>query len=136
MRLSLTARVPIILPSINKWPRNPHARDREKKRQQRNVAYSCRQALFPVNAKKHGLPWRVQLIRHGRALEGDNLISSFKYVRDQVAIELGAVELKLGKDGKLHGHGQGDEKIPWLYLQDGNFVEPWGVTIVAEWATP
>lgn len=66
---------------------------------------------FYNNEPKIKLPCEVTLTRHGvRLLDDDNLIASFKAIRDEVADHL--------IPGKKPGQADSDFRITWIYKQE------------------
>ena len=74
-----------------------------------------RQAALII--QKHSLPCTVTMIRHGKKrLDGDNLQSAFKGLRDGIADRLGIDDA--------------DSRVTWKYDQD---IQPYyGVTVTVE----
>jgi hypothetical protein len=86
------------------------------KRKRKNIQYKYIWAAFvnetAISKNKTILPYpcTVKLIRMGkRNLDDDNLISGFKYIRDEVA--------SLIKPGLARGRADDDPKIRWEYDQ-------------------
>lgn len=100
--MSLTVNVPTRTESEMNKRDHWAVRNRRKKEQQKAVFFAWRKAAFGKRVPT--LPCVVRLTRCGpRTLDGDNLQSAFKFVRDEVA--------------KLLNVDDGDEQIQFVYDQ-------------------
>lgn len=78
--------------------------------------------------KKIILPCSITLTRLSpRLLDEDNLVSAFKYIRDEISEcifpeKTGMYMTKKGKWKKLKGRADSDPRIKWNYRQEKNFI--------------
>lgn len=101
------------------------------KQQQFFIRLACHKHIKDVT-----LPCEVTLSRLSpRLLDDDNLVSSLKYVRDEVSECLipeksGSYVTKTGKVKKLKGRADSDQRILWRYEQRKNTSQAVQVTII------
>jgi hypothetical protein len=82
-----------------------------KKHKRHNAQKLQVRSAFNEHMPKIKLPCRVKMTRISpRSLDFDNLVSSFKWIRDEVGAKL--------TGNNIPGRGDGDERITWEYAQE------------------
>lgn len=95
----------------------------KKSRRHRQQQFFVR-SMFNRSSQEISLPCAVKLVRIAqRDLDGDNLISAFKWIRDEVSECLCPESKnyyldKKGKERKLKGRQDSNPLITWIYDQE------------------
>jgi hypothetical protein len=83
---------------------------------------------FIFAAKFDGeLPFHIKMIRIApRSLDFDNLVSSFKWIRDELA---NSILLRFTGIQYAAGRADGDERLIWEYLQEKGLPKEYAIRI-------
>lgn len=84
----------------------------KKSKRHRQQQFFIRE-LFRRESVKIALPCDVKMIRRAsRTLDSDNLVSAFKWIRDEIS------ECLIPSTKKGKGRADSDERIAWIYDQE------------------